>query len=376
MTKTVLLTLGRLPKALDIARAFNAVGWRVVVAEPFARHLTGASNAVARSIQITAPAESKQRYLDELARVVEEERVSLVVPVSEETMHVAFLPAFVAPSVRVFTMPPEVVLPLYDKHGFVEKAREYGLAVPESFVLGDPAAADLALDRKVVVKPIHSCSGRGVRVIERRGELPASDSAARSIVQAFVPGDVYSSCTIAHDGRAVATVVYRGVQMSGTVAIAFERVEHPGIEEWIERFVSASGHTGFISFDLVVDSEGEVWGIECNPRATSGVHFLEPETITAAILEPETIGPARFRPERQLQQFYSCLTETQASLFRGRDFGRNLRTLFATRDVTWTASDPWPFLSMTWTSWPIISRSIKTGATFGEVATLDVGWYE
>jgi hypothetical protein len=290
-------------------------------------------------------------------------------------MHVAFLPAYVAPSVRVFTMPPEIVLPLHDKYGFVEKAREYGLAVPESFALDDPSAAALARDRKVVVKPNFSCSGRGVRFVERGSALPAADPAAPSIVQAFVPGDVFSSFTIAHRGRAVATVVYRGVRMSGTVAIAFERVDNPGIEEWTGRFVAASGHTGFISFDLIVDGEGGIWGIECNPRATSGVHFLEPETIAAAIMEPESAGPARFRPERRLQQFYSCLTETQASLFKGAEVGRNLRTLFATRDVTWLASDPWPFLSMTWTTWPIISRSIRAGATFGEVATLDVGWY-
>jgi hypothetical protein len=31
---------------------------------------------------------------------------------------------------------------------------------------------------------------------------------------------------------------------------------------------------------------------------------------------------------------------------------------------------------MTGTSWPIIREAAKRGATFGEVATLDVGWYD
>ena len=39
MTRTALLTLGRLPKGLDLARALAAEGWRVVVAEPFGWHL-------------------------------------------------------------------------------------------------------------------------------------------------------------------------------------------------------------------------------------------------------------------------------------------------------------------------------------------------
>ena len=46
--KTVLLTLGRLPKALELARALRAAGARVLVAEPFAKHLTGTSRAVER----------------------------------------------------------------------------------------------------------------------------------------------------------------------------------------------------------------------------------------------------------------------------------------------------------------------------------------
>ena len=59
---TALVTLGRLPKALDIARALQASGWRVIVAEPYARHLTGASRAVSRSFRVTAPTLDPDEY--------------------------------------------------------------------------------------------------------------------------------------------------------------------------------------------------------------------------------------------------------------------------------------------------------------------------
>ena len=92
MSRTVVLTLGRLPKALDLARGFSSVGWRVVVAEPFARHLCGSSRDVAKSVRVPAPADGKRAYLEALARVARDEGADLVLPVSEETMHVAFLP--------------------------------------------------------------------------------------------------------------------------------------------------------------------------------------------------------------------------------------------------------------------------------------------
>lgn len=375
MTKTVVLTLGRLPKALDIARAFHAAGWRVVVAEPFSRHLTGASRRVARSVATPAPADDHAGYLDALALLVVREQADLVVPVSEETMHVAFLQARLGPGRSVFTMPPDLVLALHDKFRFTELAQRFRTAVPETYRLGDPRGVALAASGPVVVKPVHSCSGRGVRVITAGQALPDPDAEDPAIVQRFAAGALLSSCTIAQGGRAVCTVIYRAVQLSGTVAIAFERIDHPAAEDWINRFVAGAGYTGFISFDLIVDEAGVVRGIECNPRVTSGIHFLRPEDIVAAILDPEADLPRRFRPNRQLQQFYSTLTELQGAMFRrGRGYWQKLGILLGTRDVSWDLRDPWPFFSMTWTSWPIISRALREHRPFGEVATQDIDW--
>jgi predicted ATP-grasp superfamily ATP-dependent carboligase len=374
MTGNVLLTLGRLPKALDVARGFADLGWRVVVAEPFKRHLAGASRAVARSHRVTAPAEDKQAYLADLKRIIAEEKIDLVVPVSEETMHVAFLRESLPATTRLFTMPPENLLRLHNKHGFAQQAVAWGLAVPETHALGDPAAEALVQSGPVVVKPVHSCSGRGVRLLSAGAALPAPDPAIPTIVQRCVIGAEYSSCSIAHDGRVASTVIYRAAQKSGSVAVAFERVEHPTIADWITRFIAAAQWTGFIAFDIMVDEAGQPWGIECNPRTTSGLHFWQREDIARAVVEPGFIPS--YRPEACLQQFYSALTETQMSLFRRGPFRENLRQLFSTRDVSWDRRDPMPFLTMTATSWPIIRMAMARGVPFGEVATLDVGWYD
>jgi hypothetical protein len=374
MTGSVLLTLGRLPKALDVARGFADLGWRVVVAEPFKRHLAGASRAVAQSHLVTAPAEDKQAYLADLQRIIADEKIDLVVPVSEETMHVAFLRESLPANTRLFTMPPENLLRLHNKHGFAQQAVAWGLAVPETHALGDPAAEALVQSGPVVVKPVHSCSGRGVRLLPASTALPAPDPAIPTIVQRCVIGAEYSSCSIAHEGRVASTVIYRAAQKSGSVAVAFERMEHPAITDWITRFIAAAQWTGFIAFDIMLDEAGQPWGIECNPRTTSGLHFWQREDIARAVLEPGFTP--RYRPEARLQQFYSVLTETQMSLFRRGPFRENLRQLITTRDVTWDRRDPMPFLTMTATSWPIIRMAMARGVPFGEVATLDVGWYD
>jgi ATP-grasp domain len=373
---TVLLTLGRLPKALDLARGFGMAGCRVLVAEPYGWTLAGASRHVAREFKVPPPSAGKAAYLEALGQIVRREGVDLVVPVSEETMHVAHLAGKLPQGVRLFTMPPANVLALHDKASFIRKAAAVGLAVPDSAPLGTPEAEALARSGPVVVKPVFSCSGRGLLILRSGEPLPPADPAAPAVVQRFVEGREHSTCTIADGGRVVATMVYRGAVMSGSVAVAFERVEVPAIAAWTETFVAATGWSGFISFDFIVDAAGVPFAIECNPRATSGVHFWEPEDIARAVLEPDRAEPVRIRRHRTLQQFYACLTETQGAMIRRKGFLPALRSLVTTRDVSWDWRDPWPFASMILTSWPIIWQAITKGARFGEVATEDVGWYD
>ncbi len=376
MQPTVLITLGRLPTALDLARGFAELGWRVVVAEPFAWHLCRPSRAVARSYQVTAPRRDPQRYRDEILAIVEKERAALILPVSEETMHLAALHGRLPSGVRLYAPGEEAVLALHSKRRFNDLARRHGLSAPDTVGLAEAGAADLAASGPVVVKPDFSCSGRGVRIV-RDGVLPFSKDADRaSIVQRFVAGEHLSSFSIAHSGKLLATAAYRAAVTSGTVAVAFERVtDRPLVEDWIARFVAATEHSGFISFDFIIDATGAAMAIECNPRVTSGVHFLEPADLARAIVEPATAPPIRFRPHARLQQFYPCLTETQASLFRRRDRLRaNFRVLRRTRDVAWRGSDPLPFMLMPATSFAILRKTLFDGLSFAEAATEDIEW--
>ncbi|MBM4217122.1 MAG: ATP-grasp domain-containing protein [Gammaproteobacteria bacterium] len=366
---TALLTLGRLPKALDIARALQGAGVRVIVAEPFRRHLSGASRAVDQSFVVTAPAVDGPRYLKDLCDLVIAQKVDLVVPISEEIVHASALHGRLPPGCRLMSMPQTAVLEAHHKGRFVETCRTAGIRAPETADATTPEATAIAARHDYVVKPVSSCSGRGVRFLSRGDPLPRIDEP--SIIQRRVQGRLVSSFSIARAGEVRCTVLYRGAVMQGTVAVCFERIEVPAeIDDWIRRFVAAVRWDGFISFDLIVDDDGHVHGIECNPRATSGIHFVEPAGLAEALLNPAGSHPPTLRPERLSQQFFPCLTETQKSMFSPR-FRYNLRCLLEAREVTWKISDPWPFLGMPYTAWNIIALASRTGMTFGEVAMLD-----
>ena len=372
---TVLITIGRLPKALDFARAFRAQGWKVIIAEPFRRHLTGASNTVALTRVTPAPSAGKAAYLEALLDIVDRDGVNLVLPLSEETMHVAHLRDRLPSGVAVYAPPVDELLVLHDKQAFAALADGLGLTVPRTAALGSVEAEAVAMACDYVVKPTLSCSGRGIAFGPAGTSPRPASSDARQIVQQRIRGDHFSTFSIAHAGQLATTVVYRGLVMSGTVAVAFERVEHPAIQAWICDFVARTRHTGFISFDFIVDDQGCPYAIECNPRVTSGVHFIETADLAAAALDPAA-PPPRFRAATRMQQFYPTLTETQGSVLDRSRFGKNLATLMTAKDVTWSARDPWPFITMPVTAFQIIARSITTGRSFGEVSTEDISWFE
>lgn len=375
MSNTVLLTLGRLPKGLEFAFALARAGCRVIIAEPWRWHLSRVSRAVSRSYAVTAPTASVQAYHDDLLDIVARERVSLIVPISEETLHVAGLAPRLPTDCRLLCLPQDSLLTLHDKLAFIHKAEDIGLPVPRTLAADSTAAQAFAAAQPYIVKPQLSSAGHGLAIKQAGDPLPTVD--APSVVQAYLPGEELSSFSIAHQGRVIGTVLYRGLIISGSVAVCFEVLPDPdpAILDWIERFVRAVDYSGSIAFDFRRDAAGDALPIECNPRTTSGIHFVNPDDLALAVLDPTAANPFRLRSERVLQQFYPALTETQGAALNGRAWRPNLKHLFGCRDVTWDRRDPLPFLLLPFTSYQILRRTIFSGMTFGEAATFDIGWY-
>jgi hypothetical protein len=373
--KTVLITLGRLPKALELARSLAGAGCRVIVAEPFRWHICRLSRAVHRSYTVTAPNTDLEQYRAQLSEIIQREGVDLVVPVSEESIHALSVQPMVGPQVEFFSPPVETVMALHDKLSFAQIAAGFGLRIPATFALSDPGALRIASAGPFVVKPTHSCSGIGLQVRPARAELPSPAVDGEHLVQAFIEGQHVSTFSIAHNGVVSATVIYRGTVLTGTVAVCFERIpQFPAVTRWVEQFVASSGYSGFISFDFIVNDDA-VWAIECNPRITSGVHFVDPSFLAAAVLDPGTTIEPVYRQQMRFQQLYTTLTATYASIFDGPRFRAHFRNMLAARDVVWALRDPLPFLLMTPACYQILFATIFQGISFGEASTRDIGWF-
>ncbi len=337
-------------------------------------HLCRMSRCVDRNVRIANPEETPERYLDELEAVIVEEGATLVVPVSEETLRVAALRDRLPHTVEIFSTGQATLLELHDKYRFAKRAAALGLGAPQSFLPED--ANSIADTMPLIAKPRHACSGRGVRRL-RSGSRPALDELSPGdLIQQRIDGSEVSSFAICRSGRILALVVYEARILSGSVAVCFRSIATPpAVKRWVERFAEAVAYTGFLAFDFIIDSKERAFAIECNPRATSGIHFI-PAGVLSGLITQETREPAAFEHGNTLSESWSCLTVLLGKVLEPAAFRSLFTELRRARDVSFSRRDPWPFLLMPVNTAPILWRSIRRRSTFAEVAVSDLEWRE
>lgn len=375
MKPAILLTLGRLPKALELARCFYSAHCDVYVADPFPSHLSKPSRAVKESFQVTAPNVDRDQFGADILKIVEDKNIDIVAPVSEEALYVAALAPRLSAEVTLLTAPLDRLSKMHDKFAFIQAAHEAGLRAPETESASSPAVNRLLQGGDVVVKPTFGCSGAGLTFLNCGAALPETLRTEAYIIQRRIRGREISSLTFARNGVVQANVLYKGLVFAGTTAACFERVDDaPDANTWIEAFVAHHDWSGFIAFDFIVDDDGTAWPLECNPRLTSGVHFFDHEDLSQILLDPASDQQCRLKHQLRFQEGHTCLTKAYGHILKPRAFIDRLRLIFSTQDVLWAPGDRAPFMLMTPMSWPILSQVMFKGASFGEAATRDIMW--
>jgi hypothetical protein len=275
----ILLTGGRAPATLDLARSFHARGHRVFVAESLPHNLTAASNATQASFVVPPPRQQPVAFVDALAEIIRQQQIDLLIPTCEEIFYVAMGLEKLAALCTVFAEPIERLGLLHNKWSFIQTAQAAGLSVPETQIVETEADLHAAFTRwpRLVLKPVYSRFASRTRILP-----PASTDFATLgaspispwVAQEYLAGQPLCTYSVVHAGRLTSHAAYRSLFTAGQGAtIHFQHADHPASLAWVERFVEAFGFTGQIAFDFI-ERDGTVRAIECNPRATSGIHLL------------------------------------------------------------------------------------------------------
>jgi hypothetical protein len=346
----ILLTGGRAPVALELARLFAAAGDTVFVADSARYFLARSSRVIADAYQVPPPRYAPRAFAEAIASIVTRERITRVVPTCEEVFYLAAFADRLRPLTELFCPSLDVLRSLHDKWIFSELAGSLGFDVPETWHL--ESASDLnnlpVAPSELVFKPAFSRFAVQTLVQPARVQLarlnPTPDHPW--VAQRFIAGRELCTYSVACAGNLTAHLTYAPTWRAGRgSSFYFSPVECPAIEALVAGVAARLHYTGQLVFDCIQRPDQTISVLECNPRATSGVHlFAAADGLRAAFDGILSRGSNVIHP-RSPQPSMLASAMVLVGLRRAVRTG-NLRQFVAdfrrARDVIWSPTDPAP----------------------------------
>jgi hypothetical protein len=291
--KTILITGARAPVALHIARLLHFAGHRVHLACSIPSPMAMNSVACHAFHLLSSPRFDLDRYYETISDIVRTYAIDLIIPTCEEVFYLAMIKGRVGAEMWC---PDIAELSLaHDKFGFIGLVKSLGLAAPETRLIqsGSDLMTCASTADNLVFKPQWSRFATMVLIKPTAQQLRNARPTAQApwVAQVFVAGEEISTYGFAHQGKLLGLAQYTSLYRAGRGAgICFEIIDDPAVTEFVTRFVAGTQWSGQISFDLIRQTDGTIMPLECNPRATSGLHFFrDPQAFAQAVLSD---GPA------------------------------------------------------------------------------------
>jgi hypothetical protein len=355
--RTVLVSGGKMTKALHLCRAFAAAGHRVVLVETAKYRFTGHRFSRAVDAFHVVPEPDDPRYAATLLDIVERENVDLYVPVCSPlaARYDAAAGDVLRGRCAVLHADVDLVELLDDKYRFAAAAAALDLGVPATHLVRQPADVshfDFATApgpwvlKNLAYDPVNRLDlthlPRPTAAQTARFALSKPITAERPwILQEFVTGREWCTHATAIDGRVVAYVCCP----SSAFQVNYESVDHPAIEAWVRTFVRALRITGQVSFDFLETADGAVQAIECNPRTHSAVTtFQDLVALAAAYLGERADNDEPLRPPDDYRPTYWLYHELWRMLRHPSRARERIAVIARGKDAVWDRDDPLPFL--------------------------------
>lgn len=309
MVERVLITGARAVAALDMARSLRAAGYEPHLADCVPARLARWSNGAGPVHRYASPVERPADFAADLRALIARLDPIRIIPACEEVFHLSALAAADGWSDRLLAPGPKVLATLHAKDRFAALCARLSLPVPETRTAADAPALIAAVEAMGdgVVKPVWSRFG-AAHVSPSQSVLATirPSEASPWVVQKRIMGEEVCFHAVAHDGRIRAFAAYGSDwRLPGGAAYAFQPVT-PRITEVLRPIadrLAMEVWTGQFACDVLIDDAGQPWLIECNPRATSGVHLFGGNAAFGRAL----MGQGEATPEDQLRHLAPAL---------------------------------------------------------------------
>ncbi|PTY38813.1 hypothetical protein BGP77_10160 [Saccharospirillum sp. MSK14-1] len=271
----VLITGARAPVALEWARLALAGGHNVWLADSLKWPLGRFVNGIQGYLQLPPPALEMNAFTLQLKQFLHRQNIDLLIPTCEEIFYLAQARAQCGSGAK--WLMPEQSLLFQLHHKYQSLSLLDGLAsvrTPATRLC--ESAEQITDEQNTILKPVYSRFGRQFVAQAKPGVLRTDQIHTDYpwVQQERIEGRALCNYALFENGQLMAHQAYQPCYLLNQAASSyFDPISDSRLQAFAQQFGQKTGFHGQAAFDFI-DRDGELFCLECNPRATSGLHLL------------------------------------------------------------------------------------------------------
>jgi hypothetical protein len=250
----------------------------------------GAAGKNVTYVRVPSPRFAYEQYKTILRKLMEE--CDLLIPTCEDIFYVSSALVSDSDRQKVFMPQHDLLLGLHNKstvHTYLNRH----VRSPQTKMITQRNQINFS-NKRTILKPVFSRFGANV-ILDVQPDAVQNIECSSDypwVQQEFIPGMYICNYAVIQNGHVISHVVYRPKYLVNNAASTyFETIEHQGCSDFIHTFAQDHAFTGQIAFDFI-ENESGLYVLECNPRATSGIHLIaESLALVDGILNAKAIAP-------------------------------------------------------------------------------------
>lgn len=277
MKGRVLVTSACSRVAYCICRNLRRHGLHVVAADPDPLAMSFWSRFVSGRHICASPFRDEGAFIADVLRIIEKEKIDVLIPVLEETYFVSRNRSAFSSHVRTLVPDYRGILALHDKRSLLDVAARFGVSTPRTAELADALDGRLpdGFRYPAVLKPKQGGGGGAIVRISDAGHLRRHVRAARLnagayLVQEKIDAEMANVAMLYDGGKLVAGDTYQTLAVHphpfGQSTLRVSR-EYPRARDALKTMLDALQWNGPCQADFLYDrSRDETFLIDVNPR--------------------------------------------------------------------------------------------------------------
>ncbi|MCG3677654.1 ATP-grasp domain-containing protein [Aliarcobacter butzleri] len=267
----ILITCPRAPISIEWIKIAKQSACEVILVDSLDYPISIFYDKKIPYVKVASPRLDFESYKKEMEKLFLE--VDIIIPNCEDIFFLSKIKDETNSKALFFMPPNELLFELHNKSVFHKYLNSH-IKIPKTTVV--KKKDEIKEDLNTILKPVFSRFGRSVIRGVTKQKIKDIDISEDYpwVQQEYINGTALCNYAICQDGVVISHVIYKPKYLLNQAASTyFEYYEDKRLDNFIKEFAQNTNYTGQVAFDFIDDGK-DIYILECNPRATSGLHLI------------------------------------------------------------------------------------------------------